>query len=188
MRRAPAAAALALLCAAAAASAGEPELRTVPKVDLSRYLGSWYEIARLPSRFQKDCYAARAVYSLRADGDIEVRNICHKGSPGGEEKVAKGKAWVVDPSTNAKLKIQFFWPFRGDYWILELGESYEYAVVGTPDRKYLWILSRTPQLDEAVFEGIASRAQAQGFDTSKLIRSGPAPVTGGEARSPAPPP
>jgi apolipoprotein D and lipocalin family protein len=188
MRLSAAVAALGALLAAGRGSAGEPELETVPKVDLSRYLGTWYEIARLPSRFQKDCFAPTAIYDLRPDGDIEIRNRCHKGSPQGKEEEAKGKAWVADKSTNAKLKVQFFWPFRGDYWILELGDQYEYTVVGTPNRSYLWILSRSPQLDEALYQAIVARAKERGFDTSKLIRSGLPAHRGGDGGSPAPSP
>jgi apolipoprotein D and lipocalin family protein len=171
MMRATAAAVGALLLATAA-HAGGPELTTVEKVDLSRYLGTWYEIARLPARFQKDCFASSATYSLRDDGDIKVVNRCHKGSPSGEVKESTGKAWVVDKATGAKLKVQFFWPFSGDYWVLELGDQYQYALVGEPSRSYLWLLSRTPELDEALYQAIVARAKAKGFDTSRLIRSG----------------
>jgi apolipoprotein D and lipocalin family protein len=135
--------------------ASEP-LVTVPKVDISRYLGRWYEIASLPQRFQRDCFAVTADYSLREDGDIAVLNSCQKGAVDGPLKTAKGKAWAVD-STNAKLKVQFFWPFRGDYWIIELGDNYEYAVVGNPSREYLWILSRTPAMDASLYDELVSK-------------------------------
>jgi apolipoprotein D and lipocalin family protein len=148
---------------------GMPPLRTVDRVDLDRYLGTWYEIARYPNSFQEGCQATTATYSLRDDGDIDVLNACHEGSPDGPRDTAEGKAWVVDEQTNAKLEVQFFWPFSGDYWIIDLGDEYEYAVVGHPDRTYFWILSRTPSLDEAVLEGILTRAEAQGYDRKKLI-------------------
>jgi apolipoprotein D and lipocalin family protein len=99
-----------------------------------------------------------------------VLNQCRKG-PGGEISSAKGKARVVDTETNAKLKVSFFWPFSGDYWIIDLGEKYDYAVIGHPTRKYLWILSRTPQMDENLYRQILLRLAKQSYDTGKLIRT-----------------
>jgi apolipoprotein D and lipocalin family protein len=95
-------------------------------------------------------------------------NTGHKQDLNGDLKTVKGKARVVDSATNAKLKVSFFWPFAGDYWILELGRDYEYAVVGDESRKYLWILSRTAQMDDAVYNGLLERARDRGFDISKL--------------------
>lgn len=162
-----------IVTAAAACAAAEssrlPPPRTVPQVDLQRYLGRWYEIASYPQRFQRGCVAATAEYSLRDDGAIRVVNSCRKGSLDGELKTAEAKAWVVDPQTNARLKVQFFWPFRGDYWIIDLGADYEYAVVGAPSRKYLWILGREPVVRGEVLEGILARLEAQGYDTSRLV-------------------
>jgi apolipoprotein D and lipocalin family protein len=145
------------------------ELQTVPSVDLNRYLGTWYEIARYPNRFQRDCYRSTATYSLREDGDIKVVNACRRDGPDGEEKLVEGKAWVVEETTNAKLRVRFFWPFWGSYWIIDLGKDYEYAVVGHPGRTYLWVLSRTPTIDDEVFEGIAERLRQNGYDPAKLI-------------------
>jgi len=102
---------------------------------------------------------------------MEVLNECYKGSFNGRLRNAKGKAWVVDSTTNAKLKVSFFWPFSGAYWIIDLGKNYEYAVVGHPDRKYLWILSRTKKMDGALYEEILNRLRAEEYDTSKLIKS-----------------
>jgi apolipoprotein D and lipocalin family protein len=146
-------------------------LKVVPHVNLKKYVGTWYEIARYPHRFQKDCFASQATYTLREDGNIGVLNECRKGSPDGEMSSVKGKAWVVDPQTNAKLKVSFFWPFSGDYWIIDLGQDYEYAVVGHPSREYLWILSRTPEMDEALYNRILENLRDQAYDTSKLIRT-----------------
>ena len=143
----------------------------VRHVDLDRYLGKWYEIARYPNRFQKACVASTAVYSFREDGRIRVLNECRKESLEGPLRRAEGKAWVVDETTQAKLKVQFFWPFRGDYWIIDLGEDYEYAVVGHPKRKYLWILSRTPHMDTEVYEAILERIIRNGHDPDRLIRT-----------------
>lgn len=144
-------------------------LVTVPLVDLNRYLGEWYEIARYPNSFQKNCLESRANYQLRPDGAIEVVNSC-KDQRDGRLRQAKGKAWVVDTATNARLKVSFFWPFRGDYWIIDLGRDYEYAVVGTPNRKYLWILSRTPSMGDQAYSEILQRLAGQGYDRHKLIR------------------
>ena len=142
----------------------------VQSVDLSRYVGRWYEIARLPNGFQKKCAdTVTADYTMRADGKIEVINRCRKAS--GEYATAKGKAKIVDKKTNAKLKVTFFWPFYGDYWILDVGPNYEYAVVGEPGRKYLWILSRSPRMDEVLYQQLLQKMSAQGFNTEMMIRT-----------------
>jgi apolipoprotein D and lipocalin family protein len=150
-------------------AAHRPPLPTVERVDLSRYMGTWHEIARLPARFQEGCADATADYSLLPDGRVRVVNRCLRPDKGGRVDEAVGTAWVADKDTNAKLKVRFFWPFRGDYWIVELGKEYEYAVVGEPGRRYLWILSRTPEMDAAKLDGILSRLPALGFDTGRLI-------------------
>ncbi len=148
-----------------------PELKTVEQVELKRYLGQWFEIASFPKRFQRGCTATTANYSLREDGDIAVLNSCKLGTLDGKLKEATGKAWVVDKVSNAKLLVRFFWPFSGDYWIVDLAKDYSYAVVGSPDRDYLWILSRTPTLDTALYNQILARITAQGFDVSRLHRT-----------------
>lgn len=146
-------------------------LEVVPAVNLGRYAGEWYEIARFPHRFQEGCVGSRATYSLRDDGRITVLNQCYERSFTGKLRTAKGTARVADEKTNAKLRVSFFWPFSGDYWIIELGRDYEYAVVGHPNRTYLWILSRTKKMDETLYHDILSRLTAQGYDTTKLIRT-----------------
>jgi len=148
-----------------------PPLETVADVDLQRYTGTWYEIARFPHRFQKDCYATRAVYTLREDGLIGVYNECRKGAADGPIKAVKGKARVVDKQTNAKLEVSFFWPFWGDYWIIDLDPDYQWAVVGHPSRSYLWILSRQEKMEAEVLDGIRLRLQQQGYDLSQLLIS-----------------
>jgi len=153
------------------------ELKVVPYVKLERYTGTWYEIARYPQRFQEGCVASKAVYEIGPDGKIQVYNECRQGSMEGPVKSVRGKAKVVDPVTNAKLKVTFFWPFYGDYWIIDLGENYEFAVVGHPSRKYLWVLSRTPEMEESVYRGILERLEKQGYDTGRLIRT---PQPGGK--------
>lgn len=144
-------------------------LNTVVNVDLNKYLGTWYEIARLPNSFQKNCESTTATYSIRADGYIKVFNQCKKDSINGELKTATGKAWIVDKINNSKLKVQFFWPFSGKYWIIDLDKNYKYTVVSEPKRKYLWILSRTPSMDEDVYQNIIKKLESWHFDTNKLI-------------------
>ncbi len=146
------------------------ELAVVGAVDLSRYAGRWYEIARLPNRFEKKCAdSVTATYTLGSDGKVDVVNRCRKAN--GEYTTATGKAKIVDKKTNAKLKVTFFWPFYGDYWILDLGPNYEYAVVGAPNRDYLWILSRTPQLDEQLYQRLLREMATRGFATDRMIRT-----------------
>lgn len=148
-----------------------PPLQTVSHVDLSRYMGRWYEIASFPQWFQKGCVATTATYTLREDGDVTVLNECRDKTPDGKERNAKGKAWVVDSKSNAKLKVRFFWPFSGNYWIIDLGEKYDYAVVGHPNRKYLWILSRTPQMDPLLYGEILERLKKQHYDVTRLVKT-----------------
>ncbi|HEY5658906.1 MAG TPA: lipocalin family protein [Myxococcota bacterium] len=155
-----------------ACRSGLPPLEVVGEVDLDRYAGRWYEIASFPQRFQRGCVASAANYSRMDDGRIRVVNTCRDGSFDAPLRRAEGVAWVVDPrETNAKLKVQFFWPFRGAYWIIELDPEYRYAVVGHPSRDYLWILSRTPAMESHVYEELLLRIAAHGFDTHRLNRT-----------------
>ncbi len=144
------------------------KLEVVPHVELKKYLGKWYEIAHLPARFQEGCTDTTATYTLNEDGSISVLNECRKS---GKVKQAKGKAKVVDKDSGAKLKVTFFWPFYADYWIINLGKDYDYAVVGTPNRKYLWILSRTPQMDDKLFSQLIESVKSKGFDVNNLIKT-----------------
>lgn len=157
-----------LLCSCATAGTSAAPLETVAQVDLARYMGTWFEIASFPQRFQKGCTDSRAEYRVRSDGDVEVMNSCLKD---GKVDTVKGKAWVKDKATNAKLKVSFFWPFRGDYWIIDLGKDYEFAVVSAPSRKYLWILSRTPKMEEPRYQEIVNRLKDRGFDVALLSRT-----------------
>ena len=153
------------------AADGKAPLEVVPSVDLTRYAGKWYEIARLPNRFQRDCAGnTTATYTLRPGGKITVLNECRKAD--GRQKSAKGTARVADArGPNTKLKVTFFWPFSGNYWIIDLDPEYRWAVVGEPGRDYLWILSREPQLDAALYQQIVERAKQRGFDTGKLLKT-----------------
>jgi apolipoprotein D and lipocalin family protein len=143
-------------------------LKTVPNVDLNKYAGKWFEIASYPQRFQKGCQCTTAEYTLSEKGYVIVENRCNRDSITGKQSYIKGKAFVEKNSDNAKLKVQFFWPFKGKYWIIDLADDYSYAVVSHPNRKYLWILSRTPKIDNTIYQQILSRLNEKGFDLTKL--------------------
>lgn len=144
----------------------QPE--TVNSVDLEKYAGLWYEIAKIPNRFQKQCVSSTtAQYILRNDGRIDVVNSCLRAN--GSIDRAEGIARVVDTKTNAKLEVSFFsilgWrPFWGDYWILELDEDYQWVIVGTPNRKYGWILSRTPHPNKDILENLFQLLKKHGYN------------------------
>ncbi|HEX8712451.1 MAG TPA: lipocalin family protein [Terracidiphilus sp.] len=146
-------------------------VQVVPSVDLFRYMGTWYEIAHLPAWFQRSCSSnTTASYGLRPDGKVTVLNQCRTRD--GKLKSAKGIARVASKKgPNTKLKVSFFGPFAGDYWIIDLDPEYQWAVVGDPHRRYLWILSRQPRLDPETYARVVERAKTQGFDVSRLMRT-----------------
>lgn len=160
-----------LLFFAGCAQVTGPPLDTVDYVDLDRYLGKWYEIASYPAPFQEGCVATYAEYSLREDGKIRVVNRCSDKTPDGPERVAEGIARVVDEQTNAKLKVSFFWPFEGDYWIIDLDQDYQWAVVGEPSRRFLWILSRTPTMEDSIYQNILAGLPEKNYDSTKLVQT-----------------
>ena len=146
-------------------------LETVHQVDIKRYMGKWYEIASFPTWFQNDCTGTTAIYSLNTDGTVKVLNRCFKKTLNGPEDNAEGSAYVIDTQTSSKLKVSFFRPFYGDYWIIDLANDYSYAVVGHPNRKYLWILSRTPHMSTQLYNTLLIKIQQKGFDISKLNKT-----------------
>jgi apolipoprotein D and lipocalin family protein len=148
-----------------------PPVQAVKSLDLNRYLGKWYEIASIPQYFQKDCVAVTATYSLKADGNVDVLNECRKLTLDGAHTSANAKAWIPNANEPAKLKVQFFWPFTADYWVIDLAEDYSYAVVSEPTRKYLWILSRTPHISEELFQHIMGRLKENGYDLNQINRT-----------------
>lgn len=148
-----------------------PPLETVAHVDLQRYTGTWYEIASYPNRFQKGCVATRADYRLLEDGRIEVLNQCRQENLDGTLRSARGLARVADPVSNARLEVSFFRPFWGDYWVIDLDPDYQWAVIGHPGRDYLWILSRTPLIDEALYQRLLAGLPARGYDPQRLQRT-----------------
>jgi len=144
-----------------------PKLEPVSGFDLNRYLGKWYEIARLPTWFERDLVNVTATYSLRSDGKVKVVNEGYKRTRSGKHKVAVGKAKFAKSPDKGYLKVSFFGPFYADYIIVELDPEYQYAIVAS-SRKYLWILSREPKMDSTVLDKLVKRAQELGFDTSRL--------------------
>lgn len=169
-----AAAALSLPLAACMSSppdrlAGDQPPPTVENVDLDRYLGLWFEVARADHGFEEGCQGVTAYYEYRDDGDIRVINRCWKDSLDGELDVAEGRARLAEPGDTAKLEVSFFGPFFGDYWILELADDYSWAVISEPAGRYVWILSRDPQPGEAFIEERLSFLQSLGYDTEGLI-------------------
>jgi len=144
-------------------------VRVVGYVDLKRYTGIWYEIARFPNSFEKGLKCVSATYTLRDDGRITVLNKGHKVENPSVIKQSQGVAWIPDKTYPAKLKVRFFWPFSGDYWILSLDPSYRFVLVGDPSLKYLWILSRTKTMEEADYRYLLDKAKENGFDISKLM-------------------
>ena len=163
-------AALALSGCAAAFSKHPVGNTAVPQpaksVELNRYLGRWYELARYEQAFQKDCEGVTADYALREDGKISVLNRCRKAD--GSYKDANGRAKIVDTATGAKLKVSFFGPFYGDYWVLDRAEDYSWAIVGEPSGRYLWILSRDPNPGKAKLAELVTIAGVLGYDTSMI--------------------
>ena len=141
---------------------------TVKQLDLNRYLGTWYEIARFPHSFEKNLVGVTATYSLRDDGKIRVINQGYKRSLDGELSVAEGKAKIPDKAEPGKLKVSFFWIFYADYFVLELDENYQYVMIGSSLDKYFWILSRTPQMDPNIYEMLLEKARKRGYNLDKL--------------------
>lgn len=162
---------------AACATSRPPALKSVEAVDLTRYAGKWYEIASIPVWFQRRCASGtHAEYTPNPDGSIRVVNTCYDKN--GKAIQVTGRATVVPGTGNAQLKVGFFGPFTGDYWVIALDKSdYSWALVGHPSRKYLWVLSRTPEISDATYEKIVAEAMLQGYDVTKLQRTKPSPVT-----------
>lgn len=158
-----------LLCGLLACKTTQP-LATVPQVDLNQYKGKWYEIASFPMRFQKDCNCTTATYTPTEKGYISVFNRCQNGRTGSIKKIT-GKAFPVKGGNNARLKVQFFPPFKAPYYIIYLDSAYQYAAVGAPDRNYLWLLSREPEMPDSTYQSINESVKKLGFDITKLVKT-----------------
>lgn len=168
---------LASFGAAVAKTTGAPDrditksIPSVEGVDIDRYLGVWYEIARLPHRFEKDMVGVTATYKLKPNGEIEVLNQGYKGTLRGKFKRAKGRARIPDPNRSGLLKVSFFWFFWADYKIIALDkENYQYALVTSNSKNYLWLLCRKPQLEDSVYTRLMNFAEEKGFDLSRVIK------------------
>lgn len=145
-------------------------LKTVETMELEKYMGKWYDIAHFPATFLSGCENITAEYSLTEKNYVRVFNQCIK-SKNGKVKSIKGKAFKVEDSNNTKFKVQFFWPFKADYWILELDPDYQYAVVGGPSRTYAWILARTPYLEEDIIIQLMDVLKDKGFEVELMERT-----------------
>lgn len=157
---------------------GEPELppvQTMDYVDLTRYAGIWHQVGFIPTRFQGRClYDTTAEYTIRPNGAVHVRNQC--STLEGKVRSIEGNARIRDRESNAKLKVKFFWFLpAGDYWILFVDPEYQNAVVGSPDRKYLWILSRSETIPESLYQDLLKKASDQGYDPARVMHTGPRP-------------
>ena len=145
------------------------KLSVVSTLDLKKFQGIWYEIAHNPWFPEKGCFSMIAHYKLIEDNNIEVTNICRKNGFDGEISKITGKAWLSDPDIKAKWEVQFIWPFTLDYWVIDLEENYNYAVIGEPDRDNLWILSRKPIMEKGLLSRIIETTKSKGYDLSDLI-------------------
>lgn len=141
-------------------------MQTAKSVDLQKYMGKWYEIARLPNSFQKGCHCSTAEYKILDKDTISVTNKCYKD---GKLKEATATAWQSNVDDNSKLKVRFFWLFTGKYWILYVSDDYQYAVIGEPSREYLWFLSRTKHISQQQLDLMKNVATQQGYNLDQLI-------------------
>ncbi len=147
----------------------QKNLSVVPSVDLKKYAGKWYEIARKPFSFETKLKCITATYTLREDGRIGVENAGVYISKPGKTSIARGRAFIPDKNAPAKLKVQFFWPFSGNYWIMQLDENYRYVLIGEPSLKYMWILAREKKLESDVLKMLLDKASNAGYDITDLI-------------------
>jgi len=147
-------------------------LPTVDHLDIEKYAGTWYEIAKLPNSFEKNLTCVSARYSIKENGKIEVFNSGRKTTGDSVWKTIKGTAKVPNSNEPGRLKVTFFWPFAGDYYVIDLAADYSYALVGSPDRKYLWILSRERTLNENIYAQLVETAREQGFPVEMIETNG----------------
>jgi apolipoprotein D and lipocalin family protein len=159
-------------CAEAKRMSSAPVPEPAKPVDLARYQGKWFELARFEAPFQKDCEGVTAEYTPLPDGSIKVVNRCRRGSVAGPEKTAEATATIVRGSNNNKLKVAFFGPlFKGDYWILDRADDYSWAIIGEPSGAYLWILSRSPVVSQNTYDILVNRVATLGYDIAQLRKT-----------------
>ena len=147
------------------------DLPTVENVDIKKYAGHWYEIARLPNKFEKGLECVSATYTVKENGKIEVLNAGYSSEGNRQLKRIKGTAWVPNSNYQGRLKVRFFWPFSGNYYIISLDENYSYALVGDPSRKYLWVLSKSKILDSTIYGELLEVAKINGFNINDVIKT-----------------
>jgi apolipoprotein D and lipocalin family protein len=155
---------------AMAAGGREPFQKVVDKMDMQKFLGSWYVVGLLPSAFEKGAANGIETYSLDEKGTIRVEYVFYKGGPTGKKTVMHQKGWIVDKEKNTEWKVQPLWPLRLPYLIIDLAEDYRYTVVGTNNYTYVWIMSRTPTISDADYAGILSRLAERGYKTADIQR------------------
>lgn len=148
----------------------KPPLRTVSHVDLPRFMGDWYVIGMIPWIVEKDNVGTMDVYTPRPDGRIDVRYVFHKKSLDAPRQEMKAVATVVDTKTNAEWAVQFLWPFKAPYLVIDLSPDYRQTVIGHPSRNLVWIMSRERSMSEVDYKAILQRLAAQGYDTSRIVR------------------
>lgn len=144
------------------------KMKTVNQVDLQRFMGSWYVIAIIPNFIEKNAVNGIESYKLNDNNSIDIEYRFHKNSPEGKQKVMHPKAWVYDKETNAEWRVQFFWPFKFPYLIIDLADDYRYTVIGVPNRKFVWIMSRTPEITDSDYEKILARLKKNGYEIEKI--------------------
>ena len=142
----------------------------VNELDINKYLGKWYEIARYDHSFERDLVGVTATYSFREDGKIKVVNSGFEKTLNGEKSVAIGKAKIPYKNVPSKLKVSFFWFFYGDYFVLDLDENYQWAIIGSSSDNYLWILSRTSTLEKNLYNELLDKLTNRGYDVNKLLK------------------
>jgi apolipoprotein D and lipocalin family protein len=155
-------------CSPAGPSGNSSVPQPTKPVEIDQYLGHWFELARYENRFERGCEAVTADYSLRDDGMVRVLNTCRGGGINGRRKESEGRAKTVPDSGNAELKVSFFGPFYGDYWILDRAADYSWSIVGEPSGRYLWILTRTPKPTKQIRNMLVEKAKALGYDVEML--------------------
>ncbi len=143
-------------------------MQTVQDVDIERYMGTWYEVARFPHSFEKNLVGVTATYRLKENGNVEVLNAGYKYDLNGKRKSAKAFAKIPNPNEPGRLKVFFFWPFGADYLILDLDPDYQWAIVGSSSPNFLWILSRTPRLPEEQLQTLIGKAKSMGYKVENL--------------------
>ena len=144
------------------------KLKTVPYVDLEKFMGDWYVIANIPTFLEKNATNAIESYKLNSKGEVETTFSFYKDNPNGEKKEYHPKGFIIDKNSNAEWKMQFLWPFKMTSLIIDLADDYSYTVIGVPNLKYVWIMSRKPELSDETYKSILDKLQNFGFDLSKI--------------------